>query len=71
MPVSELGYGDGRKRLPPAETCRSPVLRIGSRCTSEMLINQAAKMRYMFGGVLSVPLVVRAPISATSRRAHH
>jgi len=25
-------------------------------------VNQAAKMRYMFGGVLSIPLVLRAPV---------
>jgi pyruvate dehydrogenase E1 component beta subunit len=29
-----------------------------------MIINQAAKMRYMFGGVLEMPLVIRAPIGA-------
>ena len=27
-----------------------------------MIINQAAKMRYMFGGVLEMPLVIRAPV---------
>jgi pyruvate dehydrogenase E1 component beta subunit len=29
-----------------------------------MIINQAAKMRYMFGDVLEMPLVIRAPIGA-------
>jgi pyruvate dehydrogenase E1 component beta subunit len=39
-----------------------------------MLINQAAKMRYMFGGVISVPLVLRAPVggylSAAAQHSH-
>ena len=38
-------------------------------CMDE-LVNQAAKLRYMSGGKLSVPLVMRAPVGATnSRRA--
>ena len=38
-------------------------------CMDE-LVNQAAKMRYMSGGKLSVPLVMRAPVGTTqSRRA--
>jgi pyruvate dehydrogenase E1 component beta subunit len=39
-----------------------------------MLINQAANMRYMFGGVISVPLVLRAPVggylSAAAQHSH-
>jgi pyruvate dehydrogenase E1 component beta subunit len=41
---------------------------------SDMLINQAANMRYMFGGVISVPLVLRAPVggylSAAAQHSH-
>ena len=37
-------------------------------CMDE-LVNQAAKMRYMFGAKLSIPLVVRAPAGAGARAA--
>jgi pyruvate dehydrogenase E1 component beta subunit len=33
-------------------------------CAMDELINQAAKMRYMFGGQVAVPLVIRAPEGA-------
>lgn len=39
-------------------------------CMDE-LVNQAAKLRYMSGGKLSVPLVMRAPVGATARGAQH
>lgn len=35
------------------------------------VVNQAAKMRYTSGGKLTVPLVIRAPIGATTRGAQH
>jgi pyruvate/2-oxoglutarate/acetoin dehydrogenase E1 component len=35
------------------------------------LVNQAAKLRYMSGGKLTVPLVMRAPVGATTRGAQH
>jgi len=34
---------------------------------SDQLVNQAAKMRYMFGGLLSIPMVLRAPSGAYLR----
>jgi acetoin:2,6-dichlorophenolindophenol oxidoreductase subunit beta len=37
----------------------------------DQLANQAAKMRYMSGGTLSVPMVMRAPIGATGRGSQH
>jgi pyruvate dehydrogenase E1 component beta subunit len=37
----------------------------------DQLANQAAKMRYMSGGRISVPLVFRAPVGATTRGAQH
>jgi len=37
----------------------------------DQIINQAAKLRYMSGGSLSVPLVIRAPVGATGRGAQH
>ena len=37
----------------------------------DQLANQAAKMRYMSGGKLAVPMVFRAPVGATTRGAQH
>ncbi|HXP63621.1 MAG TPA: alpha-ketoacid dehydrogenase subunit beta, partial [Dongiaceae bacterium] len=34
---------------------------------SDQIINNAAKLRYMSGGRVKVPLVIRAPIGATGR----
>jgi pyruvate/2-oxoglutarate/acetoin dehydrogenase E1 component len=39
-------------------------------CMDE-LVNQAAKLRYMSDGKLSVPMVMRAPVGATGRGAQH
>lgn len=39
-------------------------------CMDE-LVNQAAKMRYMSGGKLTVPMVMRAPVGTTNRGAQH
>jgi acetoin:2,6-dichlorophenolindophenol oxidoreductase subunit beta len=66
MPVSELGYvGLG---VGAAATGIRPVIELQFSdwitLASEMIINQAAKMRYMFGGVLEMPLVIRAPVGA-------
>ena len=36
---------------------------------ADQLVNQAAKMRYMFGGKISVPMVVRLPCGAGFRAA--
>lgn len=37
----------------------------------DQLVNQAAKLRYMSGGTLSVPMVMRAPVGATARGSQH
>jgi pyruvate/2-oxoglutarate/acetoin dehydrogenase E1 component len=37
----------------------------------DQLANQAAKLRYMSGGKLTVPMVFRAPVGATTRGAQH
>jgi acetoin:2,6-dichlorophenolindophenol oxidoreductase subunit beta len=37
----------------------------------DQVINQAAKMRYMSNGQVSVPLVIRLPVGATQRGAQH
>lgn len=40
-------------------------------CMMDQLVNQAAKMRYMSGGKVKVPMVMRAPCGATARGAQH
>jgi pyruvate dehydrogenase E1 component beta subunit len=40
-------------------------------CAMDQLVNNMAKMRYMSGGKLKVPVVVRAPVGATTRGAQH
>lgn len=40
-------------------------------CMMDQLANQAAKLTYMSGGKLSVPMVMRAPMGATTRAAQH
>ena len=37
----------------------------------DQLVNEAAKMCYMSGGTVKVPLVMRAPVGATARGAQH
>lgn len=66
MPVSELGYvGLG---VGAAATGIRPIIELQFSdwitLPSEMIINQAAKMRYMFGGILEMAIVIRAPIGA-------
>jgi len=40
-------------------------------CAADQLINQAPKMCFMSGGQIKVPLVVRAPVGASTRGAQH
>ena len=40
-------------------------------CMMDQLANQAAKMRYMSAGTVSVPMVMRAPVGATGRGSQH
>jgi pyruvate dehydrogenase E1 component beta subunit len=40
-------------------------------CMMDQLANQAAKMTYMAGGAVKVPLVMRAPVGSTRRGAQH
>jgi pyruvate/2-oxoglutarate/acetoin dehydrogenase E1 component len=40
-------------------------------CMMDQLADQAAKMRYMSGGKITVPMVMRAPVGSTSRGAQH
>ena len=40
-------------------------------CAMDQVANQIAKMRYMSGGKIDVPIVLRAPVGATGRSAQH
>ncbi len=40
-------------------------------CCMDQMVNQAAKMTYMSGGKVKVPMVMRAPVGATTRGAQH
>ncbi len=40
-------------------------------CAMDQVVNQIATMRYMSGGTLTVPIVMRAPVGATGRGAQH
>jgi acetoin:2,6-dichlorophenolindophenol oxidoreductase subunit beta len=40
-------------------------------CCMDQMVNQAAKMCYMSGGRVSIPMVMRAPVGATGRGAQH
>lgn len=40
-------------------------------CAMDQMANQIPKMRYMSGGRLSVPLVMRVPVGVTGRGAQH
>ena len=40
-------------------------------CAMDQVVDQIAKMRYMSGGKIRVPLVMRAPVGATGRGAQH
>jgi pyruvate dehydrogenase E1 component beta subunit len=74
MPISEAGYvGAG---VGAAATGLRPVVELQFSdwitIASDMLVNQAAKMRYMFGGDIAVPLVLRAPVGGyQSAAAQH
>ncbi|NIA17477.1 MAG: alpha-ketoacid dehydrogenase subunit beta [Planctomycetes bacterium] len=40
-------------------------------CAMDQIIDNAAKLRYMSGGKLKVPVVMRAPVGATGRGSQH
>jgi pyruvate/2-oxoglutarate/acetoin dehydrogenase E1 component len=72
-PISEaaiVGAGIGA-----AMTGLRPVVEIQFNdflaCAMDQICNQAAKMRFMMGGQVKVPLVIRAPVGATGRAAQH
>ena len=40
-------------------------------CAMDQIINEAPKLRYMSGGDLRIPMVLRAPVGCTQRGAQH
>jgi acetoin:2,6-dichlorophenolindophenol oxidoreductase subunit beta len=40
-------------------------------CAMDQVCNQAAKLRFMMGGQVRIPIVIRAPIGAVGRAAQH
>jgi len=74
MPISESGFtGLG---VGAAVSGLRPIVEIMFidlvTVAMDPIVNQAAKMRYMFGGMTSVPMVIRAPFGGyVSMSAHH
>ena len=73
-PISELGIAGAITGA--AMTGMRPIGEIMfmdfMTLASEQIVNQAAKIRFMFGGTAKVPLVLRAPIgSGTGAAAQH
>lgn len=71
MPISEAGYtGLG---VGAAAAGLRPIVELmyndWATIASDQIINQAASLRYMFGGSIQVPLVVRMPCGAYVREA--
>ena len=72
-PISELGLagvavGAAMAGLRPiADVQYSDFLFLAM----DQLVNNAAKMTYMSGGVAKVPMVMRAPVGATARGSQH
>lgn len=76
MPISEAGYTGCA--VGAAATGLRPVIELQFSdwitIASDQLVNQAANMRYMFGGTMSIPMVLRAPsggyIAAAAQHSH-
>ena len=76
MPIAESGYVGAA--VGSAMTGMRPIAELQFTdwitIASDMLVNQAANMRYTFGGSLSVPMVLRAPVggymAAASQHSH-
>jgi pyruvate/2-oxoglutarate/acetoin dehydrogenase E1 component len=72
-PIAELGFTG--MAVGAAMMGRRPIadMQYGDFLflASDQLINNAAKMRYMSGGTVKVPMVMRAPIGATGRGSQH
>lgn len=71
MPISEAGYVG--TAVGAAATGMRPIVELQFNdwitIASDQLVNQAANLRYMFGGTLSVPMVLRAPCGGYAQAA--
>ena len=72
-PVSEAGIVGAA--VGAAMTGLRPVVEIQFNdfltCAMDPICNQAAKLRFMMGGQVKMPLVIRAPVGASGRAAQH
>lgn len=72
-PISEIGLVGAA--VGAAMTGMRPVADVQygdfAFCAMDQLVNQAAKMCYMSGGQVKVPMVLRLPVGATGRGAQH
>jgi pyruvate/2-oxoglutarate/acetoin dehydrogenase E1 component len=76
MPISEAGYVGAA--VGAAATGLRPIVELQFSdwltIASDQLCNQAANMRYMFGGTFQIPLVVRLPeggyVQAAAQHSH-
>ena len=72
-PISEIGIAGAA--IGAALTGLRPVAEFQFNdfmaCAMDQICNQAAKIRFMMGGQVRVPLVFRAPYGATGRAAQH
>jgi acetoin:2,6-dichlorophenolindophenol oxidoreductase subunit beta len=72
-PISELGFAGVAVGAAMAGLIPIVDVQYGDFLflAMDQLANQAAKMCYMSGGTVKVPLVMRAPVGATSRGSQH
>lgn len=72
-PISESGYTGAA--IGAAISGMRPIIETAYGdfifCAMDQIINQAAKMRYMSGGQVSVPLVFRIPTGSSGRGTQH
>ncbi|MBI2939050.1 MAG: alpha-ketoacid dehydrogenase subunit beta [Chloroflexi bacterium] len=72
-PISEAGYAG--VAIGAAMAGMRPIVDLQYAdfiyCMMDQIVNEAAKLCYMSGGQVKVPIVVRAPVGATTRGAQH
>ena len=72
-PISETGIVGAA--VGAAMTGLRPVAEIQFNdfltCAMDPICNQAAKLRFMMGGQVKIPVVIRAPVGASGRAAQH
>jgi pyruvate dehydrogenase E1 component beta subunit len=72
-PISEAGIVGAA--VGAAMTGLRPVVEIQFNdfltCAMDPICNQAAKLRFMMGGQVKIPVVIRAPVGASGRAAQH